>query len=279
MDRQRQVDALSAQIDDALDELSWQLSQGHSEGFLQVLEWYGQLHKYSISNAILIKLQRPNATVLAGYKRWLQLGFHVRQGEKGIRIRAPWLKKQIDPQTGEVRQRLVGYFVTCVWDITQTVEYPQKQPPTIYGAVPGDWHDLYEHLKTWTLAKGVIVTEEPMPHGIHGMAQADKITINERLSPSDKFLTCLHEWAHVAMEHYRRHDELSRSQRELMAESVSFLLARLYGLDNPFSRDYILHWNGTVEMLHDSMTEIHRAVKSIADSLGIIPRQELAVAA
>src|SRR5690606_27753316 len=109
------------------------------------LDFYSHFWKYSWGNSLLISIQKPDATLVNGYKKWQELGFNVKQGEKGIGIRAPWLRKEIDQDTGEKTERRVGYIATYGFDISQTAEYPTKQPPTLFQELPGSFDELYQH--------------------------------------------------------------------------------------------------------------------------------------
>lgn len=267
MNRQERGDQLEEQLADAIRDLEYAINAGYTDRFLELLDFYGRFHKYSLSNVILILIQRPTATLCAGFRAWEKQGYHVRQGERAIYVRGPILKKVIDDATGEIMQRLVGYIPLAIFDRAQLVE--QVELPQVRYELDGDYDTLYLNARLAIGATGVMVDEEPLPKGIHGMSMDGRIVINPTLSVSEKFLCLLHEAGHQWLNHHNRHEETTREQRELCAESISYLLARLYGLDNLFSRDYINHYHGTVEKLHESLTEIHLAVRQIADLLHI----------
>jgi len=65
------------------------LQQGHSETLTSYLKAIGRFHRYSLYNVMLIALQKPNASYVAGFRTWNDLGRFVRKGEKGILILAP----------------------------------------------------------------------------------------------------------------------------------------------------------------------------------------------
>jgi hypothetical protein len=259
---------LTDQIDEALEDLSFQLSQGHTDKYLQMLEFYSRFWKYSIGNSILIYLQRPDATLVAGFKKWAELGFTVKPGEKGLAIRAPWLKKEIDQETGEIKERLIGYLATFVFDISQTKEYPAKQPPTIFAPVHGDWQSLYEHVRLWAFTQGVAMTESAMPEGVHGMYSNSNVFINERLQPFYKLTTALHEYVHhVAHGSPDQRDNLTRDQREWEAESVTYVLCRSLGIEHETARDYLLSYHFTTEDLEAVTRKVSALVKQITADL------------
>lgn len=268
MDRKEKGAFLDKQVDDAIADLEFELSQGHSERYLEVLEFHARFWRYSIGNTILIAMQRKDATLVAGYKKWESLGFHVKVGEKGIAIRAPWLRKMADPDTGEITERLVGYIPTYVWDITQTVEYPDKQPPMLYQPVPGNWDDLYKHIKLGIFSNGVLFTEDPMPREIHGMYSNGRIFVNEALEPFHKITCAVHEYVHhVAHGTPEKREGLSRQQREWEAESVTFAVCKAIGIEHDTARDYLLQYGFTIENLAESVKKIQTLTKRVLNDL------------
>lgn len=278
MNRRERGEWLNEQVEKSILVLEQQISQGYTEGFLQILSFYSKFRKYSLANVILILMQMPNATLCAGYRAWQKLGYQVKKGEQAIFVRGPYFKDVTDPETGEVEKRLIGWLALPIFDVSQLegdVEIPSFTHP-----LEGDYDGLYTMARVGIGAQGVLVIEDDLPSTIHGMASGDKITINRNLSDSEKFLCLLHEAAHIVLKHSERHEETSKQQRELCAEATSYLLAKLFGLDNPFSKDYIIAYNGTVEALHESLSEIHLAVRQISGWLEIeAPSQEQSIAA
>lgn len=273
MNRQARGQELEAQVEEAIAELEAQLNEGHSEGFLQVLEWYSQFHSYSPLNVLLIMMQRPTAKLCAGFKKWEKLGYKVKSGEKAIWIRGPMLKKYTDPETGEITERLIGYIAVPVF--AQDQLEGDVQLPTFREALNGDYETYLALAVSAMGAEGILVVEDNLPFGVNGMSMGGRVVISKDLPPSGKFNTALHEWCHEVLHHGDDRGETTRHQRELEAESSAFVLARIYGLNNPYSRDYVLNWKGTVEGLHDSMTRIHLAVKTISTKLGIEPIEQM----
>lgn len=259
------VDVLTEQIDDALDELEMQMARGHTQGYLDMLAFHAKLHKYSISNAILIAIQKPHATVVAGYRRWSDLGFHVKRGERGIAIRAPMIRKIVDKDTGEIEERLVGYRETWIWDISQTVEYPEKQPPSIFQPIPGDWFELFTILRIHIGAQGVLVTEDPMPADVHGMYAEDHIYISARLDPFFKVTCVLHEYVHHLA--HRERDDTTRQDREFIAESVTFVVCAIIGIRHDTAADYLLSYACNPEHVRQNVKQVQRLVKQVCKDL------------
>ncbi|MES4787286.1 MAG: hypothetical protein C4294_17385, partial [Nitrospiraceae bacterium] len=129
--------ALKEKVKERLKELGEELQKGHTEGFLAFLERLGKFHAYSARNVMLIALQRPGATLVAGIKRWNEMGRRVKRGEKGIAILAPIVVRETvtDPDTGEerVEERVRGFKTVYVFDVSQT----EGEPVVLGREVPG----------------------------------------------------------------------------------------------------------------------------------------------
>ncbi|MFN9034809.1 MAG: ArdC family protein, partial [Planctomyces sp.] len=80
--------------DAALKELADSLRQGKSQSLLRYLAFMARFHQYSFGNCLLIALQRPEATLVAGFQRWKQLGRTVRRNERGIALLAPMIGRR-----------------------------------------------------------------------------------------------------------------------------------------------------------------------------------------
>src|SRR5271156_4210949 len=108
-----------------------QLEQGHSNALTAYLTAMGRFHNYSFGNILEIARQKPDATRVAGFYAWHQLGRKVKKGEHGIRILAPMIgvrrKKDEDAETGIRTQNqavLVGFRGAYVFDVSQTEGNP-----------------------------------------------------------------------------------------------------------------------------------------------------------
>lgn len=103
--------ALRMQVDNGIRELLTEMQQGKSDRLEKYFEFSACFHRYSVRNQFLIYLQRPQATFVAGYRKWQEWGYQVGRGEKGIRILAPRLTEKQDPDTKEARQ--VDKYIVC----------------------------------------------------------------------------------------------------------------------------------------------------------------------
>src|SRR5215207_10451825 len=98
------------------------------EEFKRYLAFAARFHRYSANNSLLIRLQRPNATKIAGYKTWQELGRQVRRGEEGMRILAPIFRTVEDEESGEKVRILCSFKVVKVFDVSQTDPVPGAEP-------------------------------------------------------------------------------------------------------------------------------------------------------
>lgn len=252
------VDTLMQSIETWLKQLAAELEEGHTRGFLDFLEAMGRFHRYSARNVMLIHQQRPEATLVAGIKRWNELGRRVKKGERGIAILAPTVKRVevVDEATGEVREerRLVGFHTTYVFDVSQTEGRPLAPSTETSPEGPA----LYARLRG---ACPVPVREGLLPGGVLGQTDGREIILAADLSAGDRAAVLLHEWAHTRLhcDGVKRPAEVE----ELEAEAVAYAVGRELGLPMSTSRDYILHWRGTVEGLEASLERIVRAAREI----------------
>jgi len=252
------ADALMESIKGWIEKLTAELQEGQTQGFLAFLEKAGRFHRYSARNVTLILQQRPEATLVAGVKRWNQLGRKVRKGEKGIAILAPTLKRVevVDGATGEVQEerRLAGFHTAYVFDIAQTEGEPLKPREEEIPQGPA----LYQRLKA---ACPVEVQEGLLSGGALGKTDGQRIVLAAGESATCKAETLLHEWAHLLL-HYDG-GAYGQTVGELEAEAVAYAVGRELGLPMRMSRDYILSWRGTVEKLEASLERIQRAAREI----------------
>src|SRR6185312_5436265 len=136
----------------ALATLAAALEAGNSAALTAYLNVMARFHKYSWTNCLLIAMQRPDATHVAGFRAWLGFGRHVRKGEKGIAILAPSTSKrkaeadqqQDDKNTAAQARHLIGFRSTYVFDIAQT----DGQDLPEFATVKGNPAQHLERLKT-----------------------------------------------------------------------------------------------------------------------------------
>lgn len=280
-----------------LKEITERLEQGvkelfSSEKYMEYLRVMSQFHNYSFSNTLLIAMQKPNATLVAGCGAW-QKKFerNVMRGEKAIKIFAPAPRKveveqdMLDPETqkpvidenGEVKKETVTvhqpfFKITSVFDVSQTDGKPLPELDTVQdltASVEG-YNIFFEALKRTST---VPMDFEPIEGGSHGFYhQIEKrIAIAEGMSEAQNVKTGIHEIAHSRLHDVDMIDAangiaVDRRTREVQAESVAYTVCQHYGIDtSEYSFGYIAGWSEGKEIkeLRSSMEVIRREADSM----------------
>ena len=203
-----------------------------SEAWVQWLDAQRRFHRYSFGNTLLIALQRPDATQVAGFHTWLRLGRHVRKGEKGIAILAPVVRrfKVTDEATGEenvVMGAPSAFRVTYVFDLAQTdgEELPTAPVNKLQGDDPDD---RYSALIEVAHSLGFTVEEDYLDAGVNGFCNHEKrlIRVEVRNDPRQQVKTLAHELGHAILHAAR---DLPRERMELEAEFGGLHRLRRFG--------------------------------------------------
>ena len=257
---------------DALKTLIAALEAGNSEALKNYLAVMGRFHHYSWNNSLLIALQRPGATRVAGFHTWHKVGRFVRKGEKGIAILAPIIEKQEitderDPQARpKVCERLTGFRTTFVFDISQTDgnELPE------FSTVKGDARQHIEMLKSFARSKGIQVRYDAGIAPAKGVSHGTRISILPGMSSAEEVATLAHEIAHEMLHRGNRREETTPTERETEAEAVAFVVCSAIGLDtNTAACDYIKLYNGNAQTLSASLNLVQKTAAEILNALEI----------
>ena len=284
---------------DQLKEITERLEQGvkdifTSEMYTKYLLTMSKFHNYSFNNTLLIAMQRPDATLVAGYNAWKnKFNRYVKKGEKGIQIIAPAPVKEreerekIDKDTGltvlnesgepeiEVVERVIPRFrVTTVFDYAQTDGEPL---PTL------EVNELTARVKDYTLLKEAIEQVSPVPirfGEIEGNAKGyyshvDKeICVRADMGESQTIKTMIHEVAHAMLHDIdqmkQRGEEKDQLTKETEAESIAFTVCSALGIDtSDYSFPYVASWASGKELkeLKDSMDTIRLTAADFLEKL------------
>jgi hypothetical protein len=257
--------------DKALGALADALEAGKSDALKEYLSVMGRFHRYSFGNVLLIAAQRPDATHVAGFRRWNELGRHVMKDQRGIGIMAPLVRKrrgEVEAGKEEVQgdeKILRGFRVVYVFDVSQTEGKPLPEPETVRGD-PGPWLGrLTAHVE----GRGIELVRSPMPSGQFGLSEGGRIELAEGMSPAQEFSVLVHELAHELLHHDPAGDRpTSRTVRETEAEAVAFVVASSAGLEvGSSSSDYIQLYRGDRATLGASLARIQRVSAEILIAL------------
>lgn len=262
-EKRRQAKSL---IDEALDNLAGALEQGKSQSLATYLAAMAKFHRYSFGNILLIASQRPDASRVAGYRTWQQLGRQVKHGEKGILIFAPmYLRNRADDPSpdsldGDDPDKLLRFRVVHVFDVSQT----EGEALPEHATVNGDPVGFTDRLKTFAAESGIAVDLSADIGSAHGYSRGGRIVLRDDLSPAEEFSTLVHELAHEFLHHGDDAIRGSKTVRETEAEAVAFVVSQAIGLDtNTASSDYIQLYAGDKDTLSQSLDRIQRTASRI----------------
>jgi len=259
----------------AIEELAVALESGRSESLAAYLKAMGRFHRYSLHNVLLIALQRPAATHVAGFHAWKRLGRFVRKGERGIFILAPIVRSKTAPPEGEESSErvLAGFRGCAVFDYSQT---EGRELPAI-GRVEGDPSGNLDALAAFTKVQGISLRYDEAIAPARGISEGGKITLLPGMPPAELFGTLAHELAHELL-HRQNPAATTKRQRETEAEAVAFVVSHAIGLETgTASQDYIQLYRGDAGLLRDSLENVRNAASKILT--GILPPSPLPPAA
>jgi antirestriction protein ArdC len=252
--------------DKALEELAETLSQGRSDTLVRFLETMARFHNYSFGNCMLIAFARPDATYVAGFHRWRELGRFVKKGEKGIMILAPMVKhRKAEPDDeSDDESPVIGFRAVYVFDVSQTEgeELPE------FSHASGDPGETLAKLESLVRSRGIELEYEEHLGGADGLSRGGKIVLRDGLPPAEQFSVLAHEFAHELLHRTERRKETTRKVRELEAEAVAFVVSKAVGLEAlGRSADYIQLYSGDKELLMQSLDYIQKTASFILSAL------------
>ncbi|MDP9357833.1 MAG: ArdC family protein [Chloroflexota bacterium] len=266
--RQERAQQMAATVDLACERLAQQLAAGHSQEYLQVLAFFARFHRYSANNCLLVRSQRPDATRVAGLKRWNQLGYSVRKGERAVWLWAPVTRKIDDTGTSEPREVVVAFRPCPVFADVQLNEIEAKPLPTLFKPLPDDAQDLYHRVRERIESERILVAEHHLPAGVQGVSLGGAILLRPGLDSRNRLFTLLHEYCHEVAHRGEAQRAKTREVREFEAESVAFVVAAALGLEIPTSGDYLLSHGATAEVLRASLGTIQTLARRVLATVG-----------
>ena len=285
-----------------LKEITDRLEQGitelfESERYREYLRVMSKFHNYSINNTLLIAMQKPDASLVAGFSAWKNnFGRNVMKGQKGIKIIAPspykvkQEMKKIDPHT---QQPIIGkdgkpvteekeitipaYKVVSVFDVSQTEG--KELPDIAVDKLTGDVERYRDFFAALEKTSPVPIGFEQIPGSSHGYYHLEdkRIAIQEGMSELQTLKTAIHEIAHAKLHDIdlnapenEQQPRVDRRTREVEAESVAYTVCQHYGLDtSDYSFGYVAGWSSGRELseLKSSLETIRSAAAEIINSI------------
>jgi len=278
-----------------VQELTDKLEQGlqdlfNSDSYCNYLRTMSKFHNYSFNNTLLIAMQKPDATLVAGYKAW-QKNFerHVNKGEKAIRILAPapykikeerdkidpvtqelLLDKDGNPQKEEVEITIPAFRAVSVFDLSQTDGKPI--PELTAKELLSDVEGYQDMIRAVEAISPVPIELEEIAGDSKGYydREAKRIAVQENMSESQTLKTMIHEVAHSKLHSKEvEQDEQMRKDRntkEVEAESIAYTVCQHFGVDtSDYSFGYIAGWSSgrDTKELRASMDTIRRTASEL----------------
>lgn len=263
-----------------LDEGVAQLLEG--DEYRQYLKTMSRFPSYSMRNTLLLYKQCPQASLVAGFQTWERVfGRHVKKGEKGLRILAPYsYKVKTKDAAKEKIETRTGFRSISVFDISQTEGKPLPPPPQV-RTLEGEC-DLFEPaIPLLEKLTGFQIERCALEHGVNGTCRYGEkcIRINETLNSRHAFKTLTHECAHALLHNFGACDRNrmdgkeqalidrlleSPELRETESESVSFVVCMACGIDcSEYSFAYIAAWLSGKELLPASLARISNCAQKM----------------
>ena len=251
------------------------------EQFKRYLAFSARFHSYSASNCLLILVQRPNATRVAGYRRWQEFGRQVRRGEEGLKILAPIFRTVEDEEGGEKRRVPSSFKVVKVFDVSQTDPIPGAEPlpeeprPRLLRGDSEAARSLGQALLALCESESVPVTEDdaklqalsPGANGVYLLAERS-IYLKSTLSADGRAKTLAHELAHHLLHRDAAATEADRPTFETEAEGTAYAVLSYFGVDaSEYSFAYVARWAGSKEVVKAALSKIQKTVRTMIETL------------
>ena len=271
--------AIHAQLSHAVENLA------RSDAWREMLAIAARFPTYSPSNVLLIAIQRPDSTRVAGLRMWNSLGRRVRKGERGIAILAPCLHRGRDTEsspdtarTGDVRdavRELRGFRLVHVFDVGQTDgrPLPVVAPELLVGAAP---ESLWERLAT-LVEEDEFVVERGDCRGANGHTRFDDrvVRVRDDVDPAQAAKTLAHELGHIRADHgirfldRERDSVVCRGIAEVEAESIAYLVTTASSMhSDAYSVPYVAGWSGgDCEVLRATASRVLTVARTITTQL------------
>lgn len=265
-----------------IEDLTLKLETGvkevfESDKYMNYLNVMSKFYNYSANNTLLICLQKPEATLVAGFQTWKnKFHRHVKKGEKAIKILAPVphkYKKEVEDENGNMTEKEVQYISfrsVSVFDISQT---EGEELPSIVKQLDGSVENYDELFETLKSIANVPVNFEEITNGSNGyyVSSENRIAIKSGLSEHHTIKTLIHEISHSILHNEEGSEkDADRRTKEVQAESVAYVVCQYLGLDtSDYSFGYVAWWSSGKEVseLQESMEIIQKTSKEIIEKL------------
>lgn len=241
-----------------------------------------KFHRYSPGNVLLILAQRPDATMVAGYRTWQSLDRYVMKGEHGITVLAPVTRKGAEteqepsnasssPDRETASRTIVTFRPATVFDIAQTDGKPLDWPHAkeIVGDHLKDVLDALTHHVVPVPVTFQRLDPEREGYGFW-QPQHGTITITTQAAPNHQLKTLLHEWAHsIGVPQASPTQGIHRGTEEVAAETSAYVMAKMIGLDTKdYSQAYVAGWGDmNPEKVKAVMADVSHRVRVMSEHI------------
>lgn len=258
-----------------------------SGAYAKFLKFSKNFHNYSFNNMILIFSQMPEATQVAGFKKWESMGRRLKKGAKGIQIVYPMKRKHTvkiqnqesiledQKQKEEKTVEYMTYGYTYVYDISQTVGAPLPLDDTRINT--NNMSEFLEFLKSFSPHP---IIEKSLYGGTQGYwsPKNKQIVLRKELSIDDKVSVLLHELTHALYDDFNY--EKDRNLSETFVESVAFIVADHFGLDTSrCSFNYVAGWAGDAKVILELGDKIQKTANQFIKQIEDYQEQNLKIIA
>lgn len=278
------VKALLNQLEDGIKGLF------ESEKYKEYLNVMSRFHNYSCNNLMLIYMQYPQATNIAGYESWKRsFNRHVKKGEKAIKIIAPeFIKREVEvtkkdsqgnviyddngkPVKDKKMQEYISYRITNVFDVSQT---EGEELPTLTHRLNSDVKDFDTLVKAIEDVSPVPIYLKSYEGKSNGYYDSEKkeIHVQPDMSEAQIIKTMLHEVAHSIL-HDKESGECKaedKETKEVQAESIAYCVANYLDIDtSDYSFGYVAGWSKGKELseLKNSLNIINKTASKLINDL------------
>lgn len=282
---------------DKLKELLEQAEQGtkavfESENYRNYLATMSKFHSYSFRNSLLILMQKPEATHVAGYAAWKKkFNRQVQRGESGIQIvgyspRKVNVEQEKKDSSGntiigadgkpvmeKVTRQVPSYVPVSVFDVSQTEGEPLPQLVNELNGSVEAYQDLMQAIRD---VSPFPVSFEEIQGGAKGFCDpvTQRIVIQQGMSEAQSVKTAIHEVTHADLHAPEQNlilaDRTDRRTREIEAESTAFVVCEHYGIDtSDYTFPYLASWSSSKELaeLQSSLETIQKQAGDLIDKI------------
>lgn len=286
-----------AKNDEKLKELLERAEQGtkevfESDNYRNYLATMSKFHSYSYRNSLLILLQKPEASYVAGYSAWQKkFNRQVQKGEKGIQI-VGYTPKKVNveqerkdtngktiigadgkPVMDKVTKQIPAFMPVYVYDVSQTAGDPL---PQLINELDGSVEVYQDLMQSIEEASPFPISFEDIQGGAKGFCDPinQKIVIQQGMSEAQTVKTAIHEVTHADLHapelNLALNDRTDRRTREVEAESTAFVVCNHYGIDtSDYTFPYLASWSSTRELkeLQNSLDTIQKQAGELIDRI------------